>query len=219
MGPQDVFLAGPFRNALILPESHALKIGRLEQVREIAMEIGRGGKARVSLFPELIGEQRLPVDVGIVPPFQDPVAGRAEQPVSWKLVPFLALVDLSRGGKEIPEVAAGPCRPREAVVDIQRRFTEPPATPYASQGSLPDQGEGAIPGQGDIPLRIVPHHAGGDPGIFHRNTVVLRMPLDEPGPLGNDRRFDPDREPAKRGPETRRNPQLSNIEEPFSVES
>jgi len=52
-----------------------------------------------------------------VPPFQDPFLGNRERLCRREPVAFLK-VDPVAGGKKVPEVVAGPCRPRETVVDV-----------------------------------------------------------------------------------------------------
>ena len=123
----------PDRNLLIVPEADLLHVHRREDVVQ-RRRLADGGQGRGRLGHETPGHDLVSrIDVCFLPPFLEPLLCRAKKAGSRKPVPLLPLVHGSVCRRKVPEIVAGPRRPRKAMVDVDGTLGQGSPRPDAVQ--------------------------------------------------------------------------------------
>ena len=124
----------PFRHLLIAPQPKALETDRRVNVvptegRRIALQRRQTGARFVDKAPR----QQLIIRRQIrgFPPVQDPRLRPPQHCVGRQAVTVVVLVYPGVGRHQVPQVAAGPNRPRQAVIDVDPVRVQPSAAPDA----------------------------------------------------------------------------------------
>ena len=109
----------PLRDSLIVSKPHALKNERIKGFLQPEVSTTDQWKACRHFSPESTARDRISLIVSEMPPLKNPIACGVEHCVTGEAVALFMLIDPAVGGQQIPEVIAGPCTPRKAVIDIQ----------------------------------------------------------------------------------------------------
>jgi hypothetical protein len=109
----------PLRDSLIVSKPHTLENERIKGFFQPEVSTTDQWKACRHFSPESVSRVGIHLVIAEVPPLKYPIARGAEYCLTREAVTFFLLIDPAVGGQQIPEVIAGPCTPRKAVIDIQ----------------------------------------------------------------------------------------------------
>ena len=158
-------------NLLILLQAHALDADRIEDVggaREATAALdNRKAGARFQEKP--VGHRALGIyRIALLPPFVNTLPRPVQQCRTGKSIALFVLIHGTGRGKQVPQVVARPCRPREAVVDVESILVQAYARPCAKERLAGfDDCDRALTRIADEALRRGPLHGVCD--AFMRN--------------------------------------------------
>lgn len=116
----------PFRHALVLQKPQAPPIKGSENLGQILPLEDR--QCGCCFAQESVAQGRI-VEVGIMPPCDNPLAALREHGSRGQPIPLFVAVYPRITGRKIPKIATWPCRPRQAVIHIQFGLAQSPGGP------------------------------------------------------------------------------------------
>lgn len=111
---------GPFRNLLVVVETHPLQGEASKDVVQADVARGQSRKTRSDLGHKPLRKSATSIaHIATPPPIEDPLPGTSERRITRQPIAFFALIDVTVCRHQVPKVVAGPGSPREAVIDVK----------------------------------------------------------------------------------------------------